>query len=369
MKPPQTNPRNDRAKREYLIYLKEARQRSQATVEEVRRAIDRLEGYTVYKDFGSFNKEQAKSFKHALLNTKAKRSGKPISTSTAYHTLQMIKEFLIWLQGRPGYRRRIDLADVAFLNLTTKQQREAHVRTPKHFASLEQYRAVLVAMPAATEMDRRDKALLAFLLLTGMRDAAVVGIKLRHVSIERRHVFQDPRDINTKFSKAIETFFYPVGEDIEVIVKDWVRFLSKEKLFGPDDPLFPKTAVGVGGEGAFAAQGLSREQWSNAAPVRQLFRAAFARAGLAYVKPHTVRDTLTQLAYKLQLTPEQLKAWSQNMGHESVLTTLGSYGQISSERQGEIIQNLNRQKNESADDEIAIKIADMITARLKKGQG
>ncbi len=44
-----SNPKNDRTKRDYLIYLKDARQRSSATVEQVRHAIDRLEAYTGYK--------------------------------------------------------------------------------------------------------------------------------------------------------------------------------------------------------------------------------------------------------------------------------------------------------------------------------
>jgi hypothetical protein len=34
-----------------------------------------------------------------------------------------------------------------------------------------------------------------------MRDAAVVTLKLKHVSLERRFVFQDPREVKTKFSK------------------------------------------------------------------------------------------------------------------------------------------------------------------------
>jgi hypothetical protein len=39
-------------------------------------------------------------------------------------------------------------------------------------------------------------------------------------------------------------------------------------------------------------------------------------------------------------TPEAFKAWSQNLGHESVLTTFYSYGQVASARQGEIIREL-----------------------------
>ena len=53
------------------------------------------------------------------------------------------------------------------------------------------------------------------MLLTCMRDAAAISLKLKHIDIARRRVFQDARQVNTKFKKTIETFFYPVGEDVE----------------------------------------------------------------------------------------------------------------------------------------------------------
>lgn len=292
MSPSRSNPKNDRTKREYLIWLKEARQRSAATVEQVRHAIDRLESHTGFKDFASFNREQALGFKRTFLASKAQRSGKPISKATAHHTLSAIREFLAWLQSRTGYRRRIDPADIAYLNLTTKDERVAHVSAPKAYASVEQYRAALFDMPTDTEIQRRDRAVMALLLLTGMRDAAAVSLKLRHVSIERGHVFQDPREVNTKFSKAINTFFFPVGDDVVDIVADWVGFLTREKLFSPNDPLFPKTLVEADDQRSFAAVGLSRDHWADATPVRPIFKTAFARVGLPYFKPHSVRDTL-----------------------------------------------------------------------------
>ena len=113
----------------------------------------------------------------------------------------------------------------------------------------EQYRAALLAMPTGNEVECRDQALLALLLLTAMRDAAVVGLKLKHISLERRYVFQDPREIKTKFRKPIETTFLPVGEDITAIVRDWVtgRMLAPASNAGipqlsvnePDQPSWP----------------------------------------------------------------------------------------------------------------------------------
>jgi integrase len=89
-------------------------------------------------------------------------------------------------------------------------------------------------------------------------------------------------------------------------------------------------------------RGVSREHWADASPVRAIFKTAFARVGLPYFRPHTVRNTLTQLAYRLRLGLEELKAWSQNLGHSSVATTLQGYGHVTAERQGEILAKLPR---------------------------
>ena len=52
------------------------------------------------------------------------------------------------------------------------------------------------------------------------------------------------------------------------------------------------------------------------------------------------RKTLAQLGEKLCRTPEEFKGWSKNLGHEKVLTTFASYGEVAAERQREIIREL-----------------------------
>jgi integrase/recombinase XerD len=90
----------------------------------------------------------------------------------------------------------------------------------------------------------------------------------------------------------------------------------------------------------FEAAGLKREHWSSAAPIRTIFREGFGAAGLPYFNPHSIRSTLVRLGETVCQTPEQFKAWSQNLGHERVLTTFYSYGEVGDRRQGEIIRDL-----------------------------
>jgi hypothetical protein len=58
------------------------------------------------------------------------------------------------------------------------------------------------------------------------------------------------------------------------------------------------------------------------------------------IYPHTFRTTLVRLGETICRSPEEWKAWSQNLGHESEMTTFASYGQVPGHRQAEIMQAL-----------------------------
>jgi hypothetical protein len=73
----------------------------------------------------------------------------------------------------------------------------------------------------------------------------------------RRLARNDPVKVRTKFFKTFTTWFFPVGEDIEQIVSDWVERLRRNMLFGDGDPLIPATRVAVGEDKAFYADGLA----------------------------------------------------------------------------------------------------------------
>ncbi|WP_377307192.1 hypothetical protein [Rhizobium lemnae] len=53
-----------------------------------------------------------------------------------------------------------------------------------------------------------------------------------------------------------------------------------------------------------------------------------------------MRNTVALLGEQRCRTPEEFKAWSQNLGHEQVLTTFTSYGTVATNRQAEILISL-----------------------------
>ena len=65
-------------------------------------------------------------------------------------------------------------------------------------------------MTAGTEVERRDRAVVAFALATGARDGAIASMNLKHVDLSEGTVLQDARDVRTKFSKTFTTAFFPI---------------------------------------------------------------------------------------------------------------------------------------------------------------
>jgi integrase len=204
-------------------------------------------------------------------------------------------------------------------------------------------------MPVDTEIQKRDRALIAFLILTGMRVNAIVSIKLKHIFLEEGYVEQDPNEVKTKFGKRITTYFFPANDFFLKVFTDWVQFLTNEKFFDFECPLFPKTSIALDENDQFERDYLDNAPWQTTTPIRLIVKEAFHSVDLHYYSPHSFRNTLVRLAYGLCKTPEDFKAWSQNLGHNNPLTTFTSYGHIEEFNQGEIIKRLGNRKNNNLD--------------------
>ncbi|WP_394999195.1 tyrosine recombinase XerC [Sphingomonas sp.] len=333
--------KNARIKRDYFRYRREAQRSDEKSIDVVARALTRFEESTRHKDFATFNREQAVAFKRRL--------GEDVSKATAHTTLSALKSFFHWLAGQPGFRSKLTYADANYFNLSDKEVRIARASLPKAFPSLEQVNHVLATMPAITAIEKRDRALIACAILTGARDGALRSLRLKHVNIAEQRIDQDAREVDTKNSKTFSTWFFPVGGDALAILTDWCTFLRSELHRGDGDALFPATAVAPDRDSLFAPAGLRAEGWRSTGPVRLAYQRAFSSAGLPYFKPHSLRDTLAQLGERICPTVEAFKAWSQNLGHSGVLTTLTSYGTVAPHRQAELIRSLGTAKPATPD--------------------
>lgn len=333
---------NERIKRRYLQFMREAKRADQATVDKATDAILRFERSTGFKPFKRFHIDQAVKFKAQLSEAKNERTGKPLSKATVDSALRSVKAFVLWLAGQQGYRSKISYGDAEYFNLNAKDARIAHEERETPYPTMEQCRHAFAQMPSSTPLQRRDKALFAFLMITVARDGAIASLRLKHIDLVQGCVYQDARDVKTKFAKSFTTTFFPVDPDYLHCFRAWVEFLRKDQLFGPGDALFPKPLMGHK-EGSFANVGLSRDTYSNAGKIRAVIKDAFTGAGLPAFGPHSFRKTLGLLANVHCKTPEQFKAWSMNLGHENIATTLSAYCPVSPSRQAGLIREMKGQ--------------------------
>jgi integrase len=343
------HPENERTKRRYFEFLKHAKRLSESSIDQVAAAIADFEAATGHRDFRRFRIEWAQRYKRQLAERINAETGRPLAKATISSRLAALKAFFQWLAGQPGFRSKLTYSDAEYFNPSANDDRIARAVRDRSVASVEQIRRVLSSMPAESNIQKRDRALIAFTLLTGARDNAIASMSLRHVDLAGRTVFQDARAVRTKNRKTFTTWFFPVGADVEAIVAEWISWLKTELNWGPDDPLFPATKVMLGAGGGFENGGLDRKHWKDAAAIRRIFKAAFERAGLPYFNPHSFRNTLAMLGERECQSPEAFKAWSQNLGHEHVATTFTSYGAVPSHRQAEIFEQLRARRESGID--------------------
>lgn len=363
---PKYCPENEKVKRAYAFYLEAANGKQSATIDAALKAIDRFETSTNCKPFRKFHPEQARSFRADLVEEVGSH-GSVLSAATITSTLKHLRNFFLWLSREPGFRSALNSNDANYFTPSEQDRRIAGARRERPVPTLADIKAALASMPCQTHIELRDRAVLAFAIVSGARDGAIASFRLKHVNLAAQTIFQDGRDVKTKGRKTFTSSFFPVGPESVEIVADYVRMLSEELGFGPDDPLFPSTIMGHDSDRAFEAQGLSRKHWSTAEPIRRIFRAAFAAAGLSAFNPHSLRKTLALHADTLNLTREEEKAYSQNFGHESIWTTRESYGTLPEHRQAEVMRRLGTPKAAGVP-EAEIAAMQAVLDRMKAGQ-
>ncbi|MBI5403373.1 MAG: tyrosine-type recombinase/integrase [Ignavibacteriae bacterium] len=338
---PDVNYKNELAKRNFFRWLKEAKGLCDASVNCYEKAILLYEDFSDHSDFSRFSSDKAIEFKKWLLRKKNK--GKTISVST-YHTyLRYLKVFFSWLCMQDDYKNKISLDSVSYLNASEKDVRIATHYVPRKYPTLEDVFKVVTNIKIESEIDLRDRAMISFTLLSGMRDKAIITLPIGCFDVENLIINQNPkRGVQTKFSKYISSVLFRFDERLVEYVLEWVKHL-KEKNFGLNDPLFPKNKTNKGNDNLsyVKSDSIEPEYWKEAGQIRQIFKKRFKDAHLPYYPPHTFRHLAIDLSFKLCKNGEELKAVSQNFGHDNIATTFRSYANYGPQKLAEILTKMN----------------------------
>jgi site-specific recombinase XerD len=208
----------------------------------------------------------------------------------------------------------------------------------REFWTLENVRKV-ASIPTETLREERGKVAVCILFLSGMRADALASLPLSCMDLDRNAVYQLPeRGVRTKNHKAAVTYLLQV-QDILAVVRHWDRKLRSavHSQNGLGDRYLwysPLTSDGMDFhliENAFAERHHV---------IAEDVKLICARASVPYLSPHKLRHGHAVYALKRASNIAQLKAVSQNLMHESLVTTDQIYGRLINDDVQEIILHL-----------------------------
>lgn len=357
-----SNLENEKIKRKYYDFLKESQGYSDATITAVKKSIYRYEEFTDFEDFSKFNKKKAVEFKKWLEEKLDPRSQKQISITTCYNYLKSLKDFFKWLSYQPSYKSKINFMEVEFLKLPKEKARIANAQKRERYPSLEQVKQVASSIQVNNEIDLRDRALISFTLLSGMRDSAITSLPLGCFDENTLQVSQDPKKgVKTKFSKTINSVLFKFDNGLLNYILEWVRYLKEEKHFDDADPLFPRNKVeNAQGANIFVSNSVESEFWQSVTSMRDIFKQRFTDAGIEYFSPHCLRHSAVNTAISKCRNGHEIKAVSQNFGHEDVGTTMTTYGKISDTQVNNLISGMDFSNSNNNDADLLLKFQEFL---------
>ena len=192
----------------------------------------------------------------------------------------------------------------------------------------------LMAVQAVRIRERRDRAAVAFIYLSGMRVEAFVSLPISCVHLAERRIEQLPRmGVRTKFTKAAVTTLLPL-DDLLAIAAEWDDLVSAEL---PATSMWFASAAG----NRLAVTPRANDD-TRGNSVRKGLKWLCQRAGIPYRGAHALRHGHALYGMQHARTVEDLKALSMNLMHSDIRTTDQVYGSLSAENVRTAIANLGQ---------------------------
>jgi len=330
------NENNEKIKENYQKYLKNERNYKLVddTAKNKLSYVNKFDEQCGFADFKDFNADKGISFYSYL-----KEQNIEITTVIKY--LYSVKEFLEW------YFRTHKVADSKHLidslvvfNPTEEDKRLANRLTYIEYPTLEEFEKI-IDFEEKTITDKRDRAILAFLFISCARIGAVSTTTLDLVDLKKMIYYQDPLEgVKTKRQKHIITKLLPFDDRYYVIIKEWINYLQTEHSFTDKDPLFPKIKNYTTGEEVL------KKFMDGEGEYNKMLEKRCLNAGCQKYHPHAFRHFGISQALKHVRTGTQLKALSQNVGHEDICTILEQYAKMKPDRYMEVLDRMIKVKPE-----------------------
>ena len=326
------NPKNERIKYQYRIFLARAKKKDEKTWFAVMKHLKEFETFTNFANFESLNETIINNYIEHLLN-------KDLSLSHIDHNIKTLKSFYTWLERQKGYKSKIDYNILEFFSLSSNQRKQARATEYKESYELEEIFSTIHNMPNKTILERRNKVMVSLQALCGLRVSELRTVRLKNLIFDKQSknwmIYVNPKDMNVKFAKTRCAFFMPFADDIKENILSWKEELERLE-FKDKDPLFPIIPSQFNQLNLLIPQ-LKKDFIKSNTTIRDIFKKAFLNAGYNYLRPHSFRHSIVRWAETQ--SPQFFNAVSQSLGHSDIKTTFQSYGALTPSAIGSIVKN------------------------------
>lgn len=350
------NAKNEKLKILYEQYLKYRRNNKlkQDTINSKILHIDIYDEFFKYVTFDNYTYEKGIAFYNFLKD-------KDIMPATMFSYLNDVYEFLDW-----HFRtHRVKNAKKLIEQLDTLKPRDEDIRlshrlTYVEYPTIETFDKIL-DFNEVTLQDKRDKAILAFLLISCARVSATATAKIGDIDIDNMVFKQDPlAGVKTKRQKHILTKLLPFDARYTNIFLKWIDYLKTMYNFDENCPLFPKIKMLNKGET------ILKDFMSGEAEFNKILETRCKNASVQKFHPHAFRHLGIHHALKYVRTGTQLKALSQNVGHEDITNILEQYAKMKPDIYLSVVERMVSTPLESRTvDELSdAELSEILTKRL-----
>jgi integrase len=308
-------------------------------------AIRQFEDFCDGKAFAKVTISDVVAFREHLKSSVDAPAKEQISISTVRHRASHLKSFFEWLVEQKGYGG-LNKTLPRYFELPKKFDAVALAPNERIVPTLEEAVEMVSGMPCRTIKERRDRAMVSIAFLAALRADTITSLKIKHLEMSAKIVVQDAKSSRTKNGKSLRINFFPLPAIFAKVVCDW----KKELLalgFEEEDALFPDEKHLVKRQLASSTDNIPAMSSTHA--VSAAFKTASEPLRTQF-SPHSAKHCIGNLIMKICKSPEALKAWSMNMGHESEDVTARYYKRIPDDRVFEIFDQFDVENVETVDD-------------------
>ncbi len=342
---------------EFCRHLKATPQQhyDEKTIKQYKETVWGFWEFTGFADFKSFNVKFATAYRDSLGGN---------SLQTKQQKMQRVALFFEWFAESKLKKGRFDEA-LMYLKLNSLERLQIAVPISQEYPTLDEFNKI-IDFPEENDEDRRDKALLCFLLLTAGRISAVCSANIGSFKLDTLDFTQNPaKGIKTKFSKYIDCTLFRFEPKCEKIICDWIRYLTDEKGFTSECPIFPKM---IPQEENSAQYELSKEFYNSVNGISRIIKRRCNAAGVEYYSAHKFRHLAVDTAILLSKNGREIKAISQNIGHASLTTMLKHYANMRPDEYKDVIKTLvfKDYENRKVCDLTTEELSNILNERIKR---